>query len=319
MATQRYISTSFWDDRWIQNLDPSEKLMYLYLMTNPLTNIAGIYKIENRRISFDTGFNVETVNSILEKFEKAKKVYRKDEYIIIPTWAKHQKWETNAKIKAGIEAILKSLSPELVGFLKKIGYTYPIDSLCIPYVYPTSYYDSDSDTDSDTDISLSAQPEPQDSPTACAVDQKGLIPVSPEQTKIAPISQPPPETKKKRGITLTDDQKPLFHAAKACFESSERARAIMYQDKGSTQMHMENLKLFVVRCQNMAPEITADFMRNVLGHFKTIINGKLKGRAEFTPRALITPWIWEMVIGTLPEADDELTEKIRASIKGMFQ
>jgi len=152
-------------------------------------------------------------------------------------------------------------------------------------------------------------------PTACAVDQKEIIPVSPKN-KIAPVSQPPP---KKRGSVLTDEQKPLFHAAKACFESSERAKAIMYQDRGSTQMHMENLKLFVVRCQNMAPEITADFMRNVLEHFKTIINGKLKGRAEFTPRALITPWIWEMVIGTLPEADDELTEKIRASIKGMFQ
>ena len=164
---------------------------------------------------------------------------------------------------------------------------------------------------------LSAQPAPQDSPTACAVAQKGLIPVLPEQTKTAPVSQPPP---KKRGITLTDDQKPLFHTAKACFETDEKTKALMYQDRGSTQMYMENLKLFVVRCHNIAPGITADFMKTVLDHFRVLCGGRLKAKnVEFNPRALITPWIWEIVIGSLPKADDELTEKIRASIKGMFK
>jgi hypothetical protein len=64
MATHRYIATSFWQDDWIQSLDPSEKYMYLYLMTNPLTTIAGIYKIGNRQISFDTGYNQNTVMTI---------------------------------------------------------------------------------------------------------------------------------------------------------------------------------------------------------------------------------------------------------------
>jgi len=45
MSTQRYISTSFWDDPWITSLDPSEKLLYLYLMTNTSTNISGVYKL----------------------------------------------------------------------------------------------------------------------------------------------------------------------------------------------------------------------------------------------------------------------------------
>jgi len=156
-------------------------------------------------------------------------------------------------------------------------------------------------------------------PTACAVDQKGIIPISDsEKTKIASVSQPPP---KKRGLVLTDEQKLLFQAAKACFESSEKAKAIMYQDKGSTQMHMENLKLFVARCSNMAPGITADFMRNVLEHFKVLVNRKLRGKTgvEFTPRALITPWIWETVIGSLPEPDNELTAEIMESIGRMFK
>jgi hypothetical protein len=189
--------------------------------------------------------------------------------------------------------------------------------------------DVDGDKDKDVNEDDFTKQEFSDSPsfpTANAVEQKGIIPLlgSPPQeatktTEIIPDSQSPSVTNKKRCIQLTEDQKPLFHAAKACFETDAKTKAIMYQDRGSAQMHMENLKLFVVRCNNMAPGITADFMRNVLEHFKVIVNGKLKGRAEFTPRALITPWVWEMVIGSLPEPDNELTAEIRESIRGLFK
>jgi len=80
---------------------------------------------------------------------------------------------------------------------------------------------------------------------------------------------------------------------------------------------MENIKLFVVRCHKMAPEVTTDFMKAVLDHFKVLVNGKLKGKVEFTPRALITHWVWEMVIGSLPK--NNVTEEMRESIKGMFK
>jgi len=321
MSTQRFISTSFWDDPWIRKLTPDERYMFLYLMTNTLTNIAGVYQITMDRICYDTSYSTEKVKQIFNLFEKSGKAYfYQEEFMVLPKWPKHQRWETSGKIKAGIEAILKNLSPELLVFIKKIGYTYPIDTLCIPYIYPSSYYDSDSDTDSD--LNLSTQPEtpvPQDSPTACAVDQKEVIPVSNQKNKITPISHPLPEKPKKRGIVLTEDQKPLFHAAKACFEADEKTKALMYQDRGSTQMYMENLKLFIARCSKMAPGITIDFTKTVLDHFRVLCSGKLKGRAEFTPRALITPWIWEIVIGSLPKADDEITEKIKQSIKGMFK
>ena len=152
--------------------------------------------------------------------------------------------------------------------------------------------------------------------SAKAEDQKELIPIIQETTKVEPVS---PSSAKKRNKELTEEQKPLFHAAKLCFEADGRTKAIMYQDKGSAQMHMENLKLLVIRCQNIAPGITADFMRNVLEHFKVLADGRLKGKVTFTPRALITPWVWETVIDSLPAADDELTKKIRQNIRGMFQ
>lgn len=177
MATQRYISTSFWDDEWIQTLDPSEKLLYLYYMTNPLTNIAGVYKITPRRISFDTGFNTETINYIMQKFEKAGKVYRFGEYIIIPTWPKHQKWEQKSAIYSGIIAVLKTLDEEVLHQLyiknysfdlSKVGYTPqdpPMNPPRSPHEPSYSDLDSDSDIDTDTDLLGAVAPSKNPKPT----------------------------------------------------------------------------------------------------------------------------------------------------------
>ncbi len=159
MATQRYISTSFWDDEWVQGLDPSEKFVYLYLLTNPLTNIAGIYKITIRRITFDTGYNAETVGRILERFKKDGKAILVGEYMILPAWPKHQKWEKKDTIREGIDAIIRQLPDEIRAELPKLGYQYSVgvsypygpNSVGVSYPYGPSYLDSDIDSDSNLD------------------------------------------------------------------------------------------------------------------------------------------------------------------------
>ena len=135
----------------------------------------------------------------------------------------------------------------------------------------------------------------------------------PQTGAIVPKATSPPSKKSKKQ-ELSPEQMTLFHAAKACFETSEKAKALIYQDKASTAREMLTIKTLVVRCQNMAPELSADFLRNVLEHFRAMTNGRLKGKAVFTLRALITPWIWELVIDPLPENDvhPELRETIRS-------
>ena len=152
MSKQRYISTSFWDDSWVRALDPSEKFIYLYLMTNTLTNIAGVYEITIERICFDTGYNKKTVETILKRYKEMKKVYRWKDYIILPTWPKHQRWEQRSKIKQGIVSILKTLDVKLLSYLVHVNYLYPIDTLSIPHVYESNYSDIDIDLDLDSDL-----------------------------------------------------------------------------------------------------------------------------------------------------------------------
>lgn len=178
MATQRYISTSFWDDVWIQTLDPSEKLLFLYYMTNPLTNIAGVYKVTARRVGFDTGFTADTIGHIMQKFETARKVFRFGEYIVIPSWPTHQKWESKSKIKEGIVAVLSALDQETLQFLCESGFKFNMrlvyDTISIPYPYEQNYSEFDTDTEFDSDIevypkSQKASPLP-DSPIITSAD-----------------------------------------------------------------------------------------------------------------------------------------------------
>ena len=129
MATHRYISTTFWDDAWIQGLDPEEKFIYLYLMTNPLTGISGVYKITDRRISFDTGHTEEKIKTTLDKFGTARKAIRMGEYIVLPSWPKHQNWETMPKIKQGILNELNQLTDEQLRFVYGFGYKFPMQDL----------------------------------------------------------------------------------------------------------------------------------------------------------------------------------------------
>lgn len=97
MKKLRSVNTKFWDDAFICELAPPQKLIFLYLLTNSLTNVLGIYEITLKKISFDTGINKETISKAFEHFEKVKKVFYIDNYIILPNFIKNQSMNTNMK------------------------------------------------------------------------------------------------------------------------------------------------------------------------------------------------------------------------------
>lgn len=65
MAKRRYVSDNFRSDLWIENLDPLEKYLYLYLLTNQQVSICGIYEIQPKRIAYETGIDKEMVLKML--------------------------------------------------------------------------------------------------------------------------------------------------------------------------------------------------------------------------------------------------------------
>jgi hypothetical protein len=181
MATQRYISTSFWSDRWIRSLNPSDRYLYLYLMTNPLTTIAGIYQITIDRIAFDTGYDERTLRPMLESFEAAgKAVFYDNEWMILPSWPKHQQWQTRSKIKTGIDNVLSSLPKNVLKKAYNVHYSYDL----IPYQYESNYSDSDLDLDSD----LTSKREPAEKAPTQAVTKTATPEPAMQTRELSPMS-----------------------------------------------------------------------------------------------------------------------------------
>ena len=116
MSKQRSVDTCFWDDRYVTSLDPSEKLLFLYLLTNTLTNICGVYQIEMRRIAFDTGFDADTVKRMLDRLERDQKCIYRDGWIAMRNWIKHQKTQAPG-VREGIKAQLEKVPLELMEYV----------------------------------------------------------------------------------------------------------------------------------------------------------------------------------------------------------
>src|SRR5258708_4382382 len=112
VAKQRIVNTKFWDDSYIARLSPLEKLLFLYLITNSLTNISGVYELPLRRAAFDVGLSTEEVEKVFGKFETDDKIARFGGWVSVTNFIRHQ--TLNPKIKIGILQELKRAPKELI-------------------------------------------------------------------------------------------------------------------------------------------------------------------------------------------------------------
>lgn len=104
MSKQRVVKDEIWDDEWFYDLDPSEKLIWLFLLTNPRSNIAGIYKINTRWIANLTGFDKDIVKTILNRFVDDGKIVYEDDWIALINFYKHLAYK-NPSIALGIKRL----------------------------------------------------------------------------------------------------------------------------------------------------------------------------------------------------------------------
>lgn len=116
MSKYRYVKSDFWVDEYIEELSINEKFLFLYFLTNPQTNILGIYKSSVKRINFETGLQKIVIESIIEKFSKDDKIHFISGHIIIVNFQKHQ--NPNDMMKKGIKKLIGVLPLEVLEFLK---------------------------------------------------------------------------------------------------------------------------------------------------------------------------------------------------------
>ncbi|MGE4487108.1 MAG: hypothetical protein AB7C95_04680 [Synergistaceae bacterium] len=142
MADYRTIKPTIWSDPYFEELNTDEKLLYIYLFSNPHINNAGVMKVSKRKIIFETYMTEEKYDSAIQKFENDKKVMLFDEYIYVCKFIKHQT-NTSPKMLVNIHKQLELIPKDIVSVINrqypelKIPSKYLIDTPNIPLIYPT--------------------------------------------------------------------------------------------------------------------------------------------------------------------------------------
>lgn len=140
---RRYVNTKFWTDNWIvEELNPLDRYVFMYLLTNSKTNIAGVYEISLRQISFEVGIEIDTLKNMMGKL--SEKVIYFDGYVIFKNSDKHQNVE-NPSISLGISNILEALPKNVSDLVKDYRGTSGVR-----VGYEKVHLDSDLDSDLDS-------------------------------------------------------------------------------------------------------------------------------------------------------------------------
>lgn len=140
MAIYRNISLSFWEDnKVVDDFTPEDRYFYLYLLTNPHTNLIGCYEISIRQMSHETGYSQKIVEKLLDRMENLHNVIiysRETKEIFIKNWCKYN-WTKSEKLLKNVENVSKYIKNEILKeeMTKKIE-IYKKDRVSIPYPYP---------------------------------------------------------------------------------------------------------------------------------------------------------------------------------------
>lgn len=101
MAIYRQVDMSFWTDaKVVEEFTMEDKYMYLYLITNPHTNLAGCYEISKRHIAFETGFSSQKVSALIDSLVDKKVIVYSAETneILLINWHKYN-WNSSEKLR----------------------------------------------------------------------------------------------------------------------------------------------------------------------------------------------------------------------------
>ena len=148
MSLFRKVHTEFWrDPRVLEELTPEDKLFFLYLLTNPNTTQIGIYKITKKQIAFELGYSIESVNTLVDRFEnnyKFIKYNNETRELAIKMWGKYNLNRGGKPIIDCIEKELKEVKDiSLVEYIAGSIEKDEIKSVLLRYINKNNNLDND--------------------------------------------------------------------------------------------------------------------------------------------------------------------------------
>ena len=157
MALYRNIHLSFWQDTKVtDDFTPEDRYFYLYLLTNPHTNLCGCYEISIKQMANEMGYDAKKVGKLIERFSFTHNLIRYariERELLIFHWSKYN-WTSSEKFrKPLLQEIQNVKTDDFREYLLKLfdgeNVKYGMDTVSGKEEYGIDTTDAVSDTDAD--------------------------------------------------------------------------------------------------------------------------------------------------------------------------
>jgi DnaD/phage-associated family protein len=160
----RLVYSEFWTDpKVMEEMTPEDKFFYLYILTNPSTTSCGIYTITKKKMAFELGHSIETINTLMDRFETHHKLITYNgstRELAIKNWGKYNLSRggkpvhdcliselNKVKDKTLIEYVHKNINNEVIAALYQSFYDTPsIGEPQVPPQVDNTYTDTNTST-----------------------------------------------------------------------------------------------------------------------------------------------------------------------------
>ena len=137
MAIYRNVIMSFWtDSKVVDDFTPEDKFFYLYLITNPHTNLCGCYEVSLKQMANETGYNEDTIKRLIERFSDIHNIIKyssNTKEVILLNWYRYN-WTSSPKLdKPLLDAIQKVKNDAFRNYLGNLYNNR--HTVSIPYEY----------------------------------------------------------------------------------------------------------------------------------------------------------------------------------------
>lgn len=138
MAIYRTISLSFWTDSKVDDeFTPEDKYFFLYLLTNPHSNLLGCYEISMKQMATEMGYSRDTIEHLIKRMSEYHHVieYDKDtKEVLVLKWYKYNWTKSDKFLKSLLSILSKTKSERFRAILTEtIGKVYGTDTVSVPY------------------------------------------------------------------------------------------------------------------------------------------------------------------------------------------
>lgn len=120
---RRYIATEIWNKRWFNELSMEARFLYLYLLTNPIANLCGVYELMDEQVTLHTG--ITNLQKAFEELGMAGEVLRHGDWVVIIRYLDNHKWQTSYSIGLRVVKELEDLPDNIKQLVRESDIHYP--------------------------------------------------------------------------------------------------------------------------------------------------------------------------------------------------